>query len=50
MSSRTVRLLNRHGYYLEIKKTGEVVGTKDDLYSKYVYSYLAMSSSNLFCS
>ncbi|CAB4032944.1 fibroblast growth factor 4-like [Paramuricea clavata] len=30
MSSRTVRLLNRHGYYLEIRKTGEVVGTTQD--------------------
>lgn len=40
MSSRTVRLLNRHGYYLEVKKTGEVSGTKaqDNMYSKFSFN------------
>ncbi|XP_028405186.1 fibroblast growth factor 8-like [Dendronephthya gigantea] len=35
MSSRTVRLLNRHGYYLEIRKTGEIAGSTayENIYS-----------------
>jgi hypothetical protein len=47
MSSRTVRLHNRHGYYLEIRKTGEVVGTKseDSMYRK---SCLFISPLKLF--
>ena len=44
MSSRTVRLLNRHRYYLEIRTTGEVVGTtQDNMYSKsclFIFSTL----------
>lgn len=27
MTSRNVRMLNRHGYYLEVLKTGEIKGT-----------------------
>lgn len=30
MSSRIVRILNRHGYYLEVLRTGEIKGTRDE--------------------
>ena len=48
MSSRTVRLLNRHGYYLEIRKTGDIAGTKaqDNMYSKFrLFLFLKPSRS-----